>query len=466
MRYLFNFCLAMYVGLFLPALPLLGQTKENIVVQIGDKSLLSTEQFSIQFSIPFGEQSPVYRFPEINGFRKLGVSRSKSSNFENEQVIQTLTFTQYYQANGAGNVLVPLLELEVNKQVFRIEPFVIQVTPGLELSDELPSEIQIPTAAELDNNPFFLVRSDITQPYVGQAFTLTMSLYVPVNNSMELSFDRNDIQIPNLIQQIRPRNCWEENFNLQVERVLQVTFRKKKYTEYRFFQATYFALEARTIQIPAVRFSVLKRGRSKEKIPFWLSSPAFAIQPKAIPKHVLSGKVPVGRYTLSEELDRSSAQTGDRIIYRTNVLGDGNSILWDSKVAASDYFLSFNLLSTERSAFPFKGQMLGNKSDVIRIIPEQAGKFVLGKYFSWIYFNVDKARFDTLRSKLILTVKGQPRDRKLDTSLEKGGIYESIELQDSLQVKWNRWANWRQLVNFMLIGMFGFIVFLFWKALK
>jgi hypothetical protein len=54
----------------------------------------------------------------------------------------------------------------------------------------------------------------------------------------------------------------------------------------------------------------------------------------------------------------------------------------------------------------------------------------------------------------------------LDTSLEKGGIYESIELQDSLMVRWNRWANWRQLVNFVLISMFGFIVFLFWKGSK
>ncbi len=167
-----------------------------------------------------------------------------------------------------------------------------------------------------------------------------------------------------------------------------------------------------------------------------------------------------------EEIDKNEAQTGDRIIYRSKVLGDGNSILWDNKAVDSDYFLSFNLLSTERSVFPFRDQMFGNKSDIVRIIPEQAGKFALANYFNWIYFNVDKARFDTLRSKLVLIVKGQPRDRKLDTSLEKGGIYESIELQDSLEVQWNRWVNWRQLVNFVLIIMFGFIVFLFWRASK
>jgi hypothetical protein len=67
---------------------------------------------------------------------------------------------------------------------------------------------------------------------------------------------------------------------------------------------------------------------------------------------------------------------------------------------------------------------------------------------------------------LVIEVKGQPRDRKLDTSLEKGGVYEAIEQLDSLQVQWNRWVNWRQLVNFVLIIMFGFIVFLFWRASK
>jgi hypothetical protein len=160
------------------------------------------------------------------------------------------------------------------------------------------------------------------------------------------------------------------------------------------------------------------------------------------------------------------ANTGDRLLYRSKVVGDGNSILWDTKAVASDYFLSFNLLSTERSVFPFRNQMFGNKSDVVRIIPEQPGKFALANYFSWVFFNVDKERFDTLKSNLVIQVKGQPRDRKLDTSLEKGGVYEAIEQLDSLQVQWNRWVNWRQLVNFVLIIMFGFIVFLFWRASK
>ncbi|WP_395767710.1 BatD family protein [Aquirufa sp.] len=466
MRYIFYLLGFLLAGL-LPTNAILAQSKEHIVVQMGPKSILANEQFSLQFSIPLGEQMPTYQFPEINGFRKLGVSRSKASNFENEQVVQTLTFTQYYQPNAQGSFSVPSVALDVNKHVFEIEPFVIQVLPALEKKDALSDEIKIPAQVDLKTNkPFFLVRSDVSNPFVGQAFTLTMSLYVPADNVLEMSFDHNDIQIPALIQQIRPRNCWEENFGLQVERVLQVTFRGKKYTEYRFFQATYYALDAQVIRIPSVRFRVLQGNKSKEKSAMYFNSQNFTIQPRALPKHVLSGKVPVGRYSLEETLDHELANTGDRLLYKSKVIGDGNSILWDTKEVASDYFLSFNLLSTERIVFPFGNQMFGNKSDVVRIIPEQPGKFALANYFSWIFFNVDKERFDTLKSKLVIEVKGQPRDRKLDTSLEKGGVYEAIEQLDSLQVQWNRWVNWRQLVNFVLIIMFGFIVFLFWRASK
>jgi len=152
-------------------------------------------------------------------------------------VVQTLTFTQYYQPNAPGSVLVPALELEVNKQIFRIDPFVVQVNSGQEKQEEVPVEIQLPSQVDLaKNKPFFLVRSDVLHPFVGQAFTLMMSLYVPANNGLELSFDHNDVQIPELIQQIRPRNCWEENFGLQVERVVQVNFQGKNIRSIGFFR--------------------------------------------------------------------------------------------------------------------------------------------------------------------------------------------------------------------------------------
>ena len=110
--------------------------------------------------------------------------------------------------------------------------------------------------------------------------------------------------------------------------------------------------------------------------------------------------------------------------------------------------------------------MFGNKTEIIQVIPKQPGKFVLGKYFQWIYFNVKTEKFDTLRSKLTLLVAGKSSDNKLNTLQREGDLYRGIELKDTLDVVWGRWVNWRQVVNLILMGMGAIIVYLVWKRPK
>jgi hypothetical protein len=269
---------------------------------------------------------------------------------------------------------------------------------------------------------------------------------------------------------MRPRNCWEENFGLQSERILKVQFRGKKYTEYRFFQATYFALDNQVIRIPSLSFRVKEviagRGMERNVKRIYFKSTPLSITPKLLPRHPLAGKVPVGNFKLEESISQKSARTSQTLFYRARVIGDGNSILWDSKEVDSDYFVEFSPVSTERSVVPFREQMIGQKTDNFKIIPEQPGQISLGKYFKWIYFNTDNERFDTLRSSLVLVVKGQPIDRFLHTEEESGGIYSQIEKKDSLSVLWNRWINWRQLVNFVILLAMVTLLYLFWKAKK
>jgi hypothetical protein len=63
-------------------------------------------------------------------------------------------------------------------------------------------------------------------------------------------------------------------------------------------------------------------------------------------------------------------------------------------------------------------------------------------------------------------VNGQPADRFLRTDEEAGGVYNQIEKKDSLSVRWNRWINWRQLVNFVILLVISTLLFLFGKASK
>jgi hypothetical protein len=468
----FRFCI-LFLGLFnLVFCEVFGQTKESVSVQVPSKAITMNEPFviSIVFSSPNASSDlvPSYRFPEIPNFKKQGISRSKSTNMVNGQFIQSLTFSQYYEVPAIGNLAIPTLEVEAGQQTLQIEAFTLAVSPSTLESEENEEAQSIP--AELNgkaNQPFFIVSTDLTRPFLGQGFTLKMSFFVPESNALALEFDQNDVQIPQLIQQIKPRNCWEENFGLSSERILKVSIKGKSYTEYRFFQASYFPLDSRAIQIPALRFRVLQlQSKSLEKKALFFFSSPFIIQPKILPQHHLSGRVPVGNFQLVEKITTENPFTGQKIEYSPSLVGDGNSILWDSKRVDSDYFLDFSTLSTSTSIAPFREKMFGNKTEIIQVIPKQPGKFVLGKYFQWIYFNVKTEKFDTLRSKLTLLVAGKSSDNKLNTLQREGDLYRGIELKDTLDVVWGRWVNWRQVVNLILMGMGAIIVYLVWKRPK
>jgi hypothetical protein len=470
MRQIFNIFLGLILAFTLHN-TLMAQSREGLTVQVGSKSITTSDNLVIYFTLPVSDQAPVYHFPEIPSFKKLGVSRSKASLFQNGQVVQTQTFSQYYQPTTTGAFAIPTQEVQINGQQVSWDPFVVQVAEGTPEALDEDKEIVISDESLTKNNgAFFLVSSNLRAPFVGQGFTIKMSFYVPESNTTELIFDRNDLQIPELIQQMRPRNCWEENFGLQSERVLKVQFRGKKYTEYRFFQASYFPLDNHLIRIPALTFRVKQvspgKGLERQVKNVYFKSAPFVLTPKALPIHPLAGKVPVGNFKLMESVNQKYIKTGQPVTYQTRVVGDGNSILWNSKEVESDYFVEFSPVSTERSVLPIRDQMIGQKVDVFKISPKQPGQISLGKYFTWIFFNTEKLRFDTLHAATVLIVKGQPSDRFLRTDEENGGVYNQIEKKDSLSVYWNRWINWRQLVNFVILLVIATLLFLFGKASK
>ena len=470
MRQLVQIFLGIWIVIGLSA-NLCAQNRDALSVQVGAKSITTNDHLVIYFTLPVSDQQAVYHFPELANFKKLGVSRSKASLFQNGQVVQTQTFSQYYQPSSVGSFAIPAQEVQINGQMVAWDPFVVQVSEGVAEETEEVKEIAISALALSKNNgAFFLVSSNLRSPYVGQGFTIKMSFYVPESNVSEMVFDRNDLQIPELIQQLRPRNCWEENFGLQAERVLKVQFRGKKYTEYRFFQASYFSLDNHVIRIPSLNFRVKQvlpgKGLERQVSNKYFKSAPLVIIPKSLPMHPLAGKVPVGNFHLEEAVSKKAIQTGKPITYQASLVGDGNSILWDENEVESDYFVDFSLVSTERAVVPVRDQMIGYKTDLFTLVPEQPGQISMGKYFKWIFFNTAKERFDTLRSSLVLIVKGQPSDRFLETKSESGGVYQQIEKKDSLSVQWNRWINWRQLVNFEILMVITTLLFLFWKATK
>ena len=450
----------------------LGQNAMTVTTQIGSKSIAQDENFILSFTLTSVENAstslPTYKFPELLNFKKQGVSRAKASQSINGQMVNSYTFSQYYQPDKPGNFEITNEWIEVGNQTYRLEPFIIIVSPAVdaeEFTEELlPSELILTS-----NDPFFIITSNIIKPFVGQGFTLKMSFFVPESNTQEFEFDHNDIQIPALISKMKPKFCWEENFGITTEQILKVSINKKRYTEYRFFQATYFALENQKIQIPALKFRVMslnRKGLEATKKPIFFTSAPVEIKLRDLPHHPLSGKVPVGNFQLKENISSSISNTGQPIMYTANLLGDGNGVLWDNKSPESDYFMNFEPISVQTTVAPFQEKMFGNKTDKIQIIPKQPGKFVLSHYFNWIYFNVKTEQFDTLKSKIVLDITGNSSDRLLNTGQDENEVYRGIENKKTLDVTWAKWVNWSQLVNLILIFLTIVIAFLVWKKPK
>jgi hypothetical protein len=450
----------------------IGQTPMSVTTQIGSKSISQDENFILSFTLASAENAsatlPSYKFPELLNFKKQGISRAKASKSINGQIVNTYTFSQYYLPDKPGNFEIKNEYIEVANQTFRLEPFEIVVSPALE-TEEFTEELLPSELILTSNDPLFVITSNTRKPFVGQGFTLKMSFFVPESNVQEFEFDRNDIQIPALISKMKPKFCWEENFGITTEQIIKVSINKKKYTEYRFFQATYFALQNQKIQIPALKFkiiSVIRKGLEAIKKPVFFTSAPLEIKLRDLPHHPLSEKVPVGIFQLKESISSLNSKTGQPLQYTASLIGDGNEALWNYKTPESDYFMNFVPISVQTTVAPFQEKMFGNKTDKIQIIPKQPGKFALSHYFNWIYFNVKTEQFDTLKSKIVLDITGNSSDHVLNTDRAEDEVYRGIENKNTLEVSWARWVNWSQLVNLILIFLAIVIAFLVLKKPK
>lgn len=444
-----------------------AQTKPQI--QIEGKSISTEEDLVISIS---SEQTTnniegaPYQFPEINFFRKVGVSRGKASRLVNNQLVNVVIYSQHYRPMNAGIFQIPALEVILNQQSSKSEPFSVTVVKGIESNIQKEPLAALEVPKEILGNKekiFLLVSSNVYRPFVGQGFTLKFSIYIPENNVDELTFDRNDLQIPIQLQKLKLTNCWQENFDLQEEKVVSTIWQGVKYKEYRFFQSTYYALDNQVIQIPSLKLRLMKisrKGTEVQKSPIEFKSIPFQIIPKKLPKGISPTKIPIGKYELKETVSKSKGSTGEKITYSYSLIGDGNTFSIEDTEVESDYFLRFTTMSKEELVFPYRDKMFGNNSQKIQIIPKQPGKFALKKYFYWVYFDTDKSQIDTLYSKIDLRIQGKPEDAKLDTKIDEDEVYRGIEDISSTKKAWGSFTNWQLIANLILFILFTVFVFL------
>jgi len=449
-----------------------GQQIDNAaVIELGQSNFPIERPFVITVTIPNSDTRPVLTFPEIAGFVKKGTSASVTTTEVGSKFVTNQIITQNYQARAPGRYRLPPFVMVINGTPVRSEGAELVVSSSLQNPPPAPV---VPSG----NAAFLQLQTSKSAIYAGEGVDMTLSFFVADNYPYELSFTALDKQLQTIVKQIRPVNAWEENWNITDLKPSPVLIAGKKYRQYQLYRAEFFPLAVRPLRIPAVTLQLTQtRPATTQPEPVSFTSRPVAVDVRALPAHPLRGRVPVGLFRLEEGLSRQRVGLGQSVRYSFAIAGEGNIATLPDPVTTGN--------PTELEVFPPESRhvinrtgdrITGRKSFSYFLVPHRNGPVALANQFQWIYFDPQRARYDTLRSRLQLLVGGRaslnttadaatdtlPADRPTDAS---GGrsLYAGIDALDSTEQPIQVSALIRAIANVLIVLMLLGMIFVFFR---
>lgn len=469
-----------FIILLLTSLDVWGQ---QVSIELGPDQIASNQAFTITLTIQNDRLKNYSPFPEIPGFVKRGTSSSSSTNFVNGRRSSSQSIIQNYVATAEGEYLLKSFQMEVNGQTYNVKGQRIKVGPpaqrrqrndpfGSDPFQDLFGRQNAPQEfVDVKADAFLALTSDKSSVYPGEGFTLTLAFYVASNNRADMRFYELSKQIPDIVKKIKPANCWEENFNIENISGEPVEINGKSYTQFKIYQAAYYPLNSETINFPSVGLELIKYkvaknptffGRNKQEEIVTFSTKPKRVTIKELPPHPLKESVTVGNYKLVEKISSESLRTGESFNYSFDVRGEGNiSAIREPLLNEDDNFDIYSP-NIRQDISRGHGKVRGTKSFGYYGIPNEPGSYNLGDYLQFIYFNVKKETYDTLRSELTLVVTGESKKNEYILSNDMGSFYDSIDIQDNQLFSMDARDKMRSAANiaiFVLIGLVGLVMF-------
>ncbi|MBP6385534.1 MAG: BatD family protein [Pseudarcicella sp.] len=404
-------------------------------------------------------------FPEYAFFTKLGISKSKSTQYIDGKKQISYQITQSYQPQKNGTFNLAESFIEINGQKIKKESVTVAVNGITTNENSAENSFDAPIETEFANKEAFLqIGCSNKKPYVGEGFTLTLTFFVSENNIVPMQFDNNEVQIPEIVKRIKPLNCWEESYHLNEALENTVTIKGKKMKAYTFYKATFYPLSDKKIYIPQQTLT-LKTDATEANLQksIHFKSNLLKIQPKALPPHPAKEKAIVGQFELKEEILNPNNMVGNAIEYTVILTGNGNISTIAAPILEKNNLFDFYPPTENTQIITNKNGIIGNKSFTFSIIPKQAGKFVLNKYFQWIYFDPIKSKYDTLKSSLQLNIKGKSLETKT-TNKTFDDIYDELEEVPTVLNEKKYTDILETQFNTLTIILLSCMIYIFWKS--
>jgi len=458
----------------------LAQTA-NIKVELGPDEIGENQVWTITITV-FNERLKSYdNFPEIEGFRKRGTSTQSQTSIVNGQISSSQGVVMTYMPIRQGTFTIPSFKMKVNEQSVDVVGKKVKVgapaqnrsnDPFRNLFDNDPARDLFgrsePEFVDVKEEAFLALTTSKDQVYVGEGFTCTLSFLVADNNRAPMQFYDLGRQLSEILKKMKPANCWDENFNIENIEGESIEIGGKGYTQYKIYQAAFFPLNNAPVEFPSVGLEMIKYkvaknpsffGQNRQEDYKTFYSKTKKVTVKDLPPHPLKDVVAVGDYRMDERLNEVHLNTGQSVNYDFNVYGEGNISSVEKPSIKTDDNFDFYEPNVKQSINRDQGRVTGSKSFSYFMIPKEPGSYDLGNYFQWVFFNPSSKKYDTLRSKQVVTVSGESRKNHAIESTDLGTFYDQIANADNTLLSSNQ-TKWLTIAANMLVALvLGFSVF-------
>jgi hypothetical protein len=448
---------------------------------LGPEEIALNEPFTITITVENDQLRTYGQFPDIPGFSKRGTSSSSSTNIINGKVSSRQSIIQNYVANSEGTYQLEPFTMEINGKEVQSPGKTIRVGPPAQQRNQTdpfsrdPFEdfFGRPDRAEefvdIKEDAFLALTTSKNQVYVGEGFTMTLAFYVAEDNRAPLQFYEPAKQLSDILKDLKPSNCWEENYNIDNLNAESVVINNKRYSQYKIYQATYYPLNLERISFPQVRFKMIKYkvaknpsffGRNRqEDFKTYYTKPQEVIV-KDLPPHPLKDQVSVGNYKLKETISDENLETGRSFNYAFTIYGEGNISAINRPEPESDRIFEIYPPNIRQNINRGNNRVTGDKTFNYYIIPNEPGEYALGDYFSWIYFNTVTHTYDTLTSDVAVRVTGESKRNDQIQSNDLGTFYDQMEIENNRLSNLHRDQWVKTFANLFILIMLGASIYL------
>ncbi len=456
---------------------------QEVFIELGSSQVPMNSVFVIKVSIKNVSMKSYSDFPDIDGFVKRGTSSSTTSSFVNGTRSSEQSVVQRYLPLEEGTYTLAPFSMDVNGKSVSSQGQKITVTAPSSSSSRnrfgrnslgrsFGTPREDPEFVDLKEDAFLALTTDKDEVYLGEGFTATFAFYVADDNRAPLQFNDAGRQLSTILKDLRPQNCWEENFNIENIYSERVTIGGKNYSRYKIYQAAYYPLNLEPVTFPSVPFEMIKYrvarspsffGRDRQEGFKTYTTKEKTVKVKALPPHPLKDQVAVGQFSLDEKIDKLSVETGSSFEYEFNIFGEGNISGITDPIISESKDMDFYPPNVVQDINRGGGRVSGSKKYTYFGIPNEPGNYDLKDYFSWVYFDPEAKRYDTLRSEVRLNVTGESKKNVSISSTDLGSFYDTIDSESNALQNLNEGKTMQVIANLLILAMLGGAGFMFFK---